>query len=78
MSIDLDIDDVAALEAHDPAGMLRAIASSGAQIRTALLTYDDAAATVARVRARIRARATSDTRSRPLADSKSGSSSEGD
>lgn len=38
---DAVLDDPAALDARDPGAMLRAVASSGAQVREALLTLDD-------------------------------------
>jgi glucose/mannose-6-phosphate isomerase len=37
------LDDLAALEERDPGGMLRAVASAGAQVREALLRLDDEA-----------------------------------
>lgn len=54
---ELLIDDVAQLEALDPAGMLRAVASAGAQVRTAIRDHDEAAAQVAAVVADGRPRA---------------------
>jgi len=37
------LDDLAALDARDPGGMLRAVGSAGAQVREALLRLDEAA-----------------------------------
>lgn len=49
------LDDLTALESRDPGGMLRAVASSGAQIREAVLRLDDDAVHAAVVEGRPRA-----------------------